>query len=92
MSSGIANHTFFVPVYVWGFYWGVVNIFVCGLVVFIAHRWYRLRMAAAQPRLSSVFRVSWYLLCGLVIFPAVAIISLGPFFGPQVALKITQKV
>jgi drug/metabolite transporter (DMT)-like permease len=75
-------------VYVFGFFWGVINSFVCGIYVVKAYKWFRER----RPGMATVFVVLWYMTHVLIVIPIILVLWLGPFFGPSAALRPAQRV
>jgi hypothetical protein len=83
-------------VYIFGFFWGCANIFAWFLLSSKAFGWFSRTHTRSHKwggiMDSNALLMAWYPIFALVIFPLAVIMSLGPFFAPFIALKISQNV
>jgi hypothetical protein len=94
VANDVAPHWigFYVMMYIFGFFWGCVNIFVWYLYFMNSSSFLnRLSKSSDNGPPSRVVRIIWYLLHALIVLPCAAIMCFGPFFSPWAGLKLRQQ-
>ncbi|KAJ6580541.1 hypothetical protein DFH09DRAFT_1029846 [Mycena vulgaris] len=81
---------YYLLMYVFGFFWGCVNIVVCLWYVQAARAPVRIRSGKGVAR-SNVLHYGWKCARILVFVPFAVILGLGPFFSPVIGVRRAQE-